>query len=660
MSRHKLVLTAALVIAFTLITFAYPLTARCLLAPNDDALVTHVPVTYAGFAHGLIYYGPLRRWVGLGKLNLSFLVVDGGEVNTPKGRLVAQELLRNGVQVYAYLSKNGKPLGLGSSFNNLVVSRASTGRELGTLVSEWVDQVKSVIASYYGEVTGVFFDECDPSYFGVEDPSNPYVKAFNNALRELIDYAHSLGLKVFVNGVRAYASYGDLYLWEGFCSDFTGLNNGSVTYTYVTDFFGTHESDANPYSWVNDYSKYEYLRSHGLLNRTVALSYGPPHDYGRMRVCYYVARILGLRGFAYGPWDNYAGDPDVSTLFIYPLGAPLGPPHINSSSGLVTREFMDGAVSVNVTSASVMLEDLTYALPHHVVPDGSLSEWGGRMLKVSHAATTPSNDIVEVGACSDDANLYVALRFREPHSNPFGIFLDLGIKGGYRFMGIGADLYVEAYPSTNEAVGYYYLGNGSEWLWSREVFVTRLGSGSNLSFEVVIPRYALKGARVIKLYLVSYDSNFNTVDIEPYGAPLTVHVRDSVHSLYYLTKYFMVNHSSPLSVVALCSNSTYAGFPAWRIKVEGIGGKALTLRLRRGPSLIILSSPHVAVCAYVVCYEAKLTYRGGLQVSVEGGSVKEYRIFIPHVRGLLSVYLVVGPSPQCVWVVRGPHYLLPT
>ncbi len=662
MTPHTLVGSAVLVLILASATFPAPLLAGRIVLFGGGTPVTYVPVAYAGFMHGLIYYGPLRDWVGLSKLSLSFIVVDGNEVSTPEGRLVVRELLREGIQVYAYLSEGGEALGLGSSFKRAVVDKALAGGDLNVLVSKWVDRMKSVIASYYGKVTGVFLDECDPSYFGVEDPNNPYVRTFSQGLKELVNYAHTLGLKVFVNGVRAYAAYGDLYLWEGFCSDFTNPGDGSVTYAYVTDFFKTHEGDANPYSWVNDYSKYEYLRSHGLLNRTVALSYGPLHDYGRMRACYYEARILGLRGFAYGPWDNYADDPEVSTLFIYPLGAPLSPPSINSSSGLVSRQFMDGTVSVNLTSGSVVIEELTYALPKHVVPDGFLTEWGGNLLKVTHAATTSSGDIVNVGARFDDASLYIALRFKEPHNDPFGIFIDLdpGASDGYRFMGIGADLYIEAYPSTGEVIGQYYVGKGNEWLWGKEVFVTRLGDSGNTSFEVVIPRYALRGSSTVKLYVVSYSRRFSVEDVEPYDAPLTVTVKDGVHSLYYLTKYFMVNRSSPLKVVALCSSSTYAGFPALELWIEGSTREVLVLRLKEEPSLIVLSSPHTILCARAVWCRAGLTYRGALWVSVVGDSVKEYRVLIPGALGLLKVYLVMGFSTQCVWVTRGLTHLLPT
>ena len=664
MTFRTLVGSAVLVLILASATFPAPSLAKRTTPFSGDALVTYIPVAYTGFMHGLIYYGPLRDWVGLSTLSLSFTVVDGNEVSTSEGRLIIHELLQEGVQVYAYLSEGGKALGLGSSFKHAVVDEALAGGDLNVLTGKWVDRMKSVIASYYGKVTGVFLDECDPSYFGVENPDNPYVRAFSQGLKEIVNYAHSLGLKVFVNGVRAYAAYGDLYLWEGFCSDFRNLSDGSITYAYVTDFFKTHEGDSNPYSWVNDYSKYEYLRSHGLLNRTIALSYGSPHDYGRMRACYYAARILGLRGFAYGPWDNYAGDPEVNTLFIYPLGAPLCPPSINSSSGLVAREFMDGAVSVNLTSGSVVLEELTYALPKHVVPDGSLAEWEGSLLKVTHTATTPSGDIVNVGARFDDANLYIAVRFKEPHDDPFGIFIDLGpgTSNGYRFMDIGADLYVEAYPSTSEVIGQYYIGSGDEWLWSKEVFVTRLGDSGNTSFEVVIPRYALQGSSIVKLYVVSYSRRFSVEDVEPYDAPLTITVKDGVHSLYYLTKYFMVNYSSPLKVVALCGSSTYAGFPALELKVEGSAREVLVLRLREEPSLIILSSPHAILCAHAMRCRAGLTYRGALWVSVVGDDIKEYRVLIPEALGLLKVYLVMGPLTwcACAWVTHSPTHLLPT
>ncbi len=218
---------------------------------------------------------------------------------------------------------------------------------------------------------------------------------------------------------------------------------------------------------------------------------------------------------------------------------------------------------------------------------------------------------------------------------------------------------MKRYPSTGEAIGQYYVGNGNEWLWGKEVFVIRLGDSGNTSFEVVIPRYALQGSSTVKLYVVSYSRDFSVEDVEPYDTPLTVTVKDGVHSLYYLTKYFMVNYSSPLKVVALCSNSTYAGFPALELRVRDSAREVLVLRLKEEPSLIILSSHHTILCARAVCCRAGLTYRGALWVSVVGDSIKEYRVLIPEALGLLKVYLVMGPLMQCAWVTHSPTRLLP-
>ena len=85
MTPRTLAGPAVLVLILASAAFPTPLLAGRAELFGSGAPVTYVPVAYAGFMHGLIYYGPLRDWVGLSKLNLSFIVVDGNEVSTPEG-----------------------------------------------------------------------------------------------------------------------------------------------------------------------------------------------------------------------------------------------------------------------------------------------------------------------------------------------------------------------------------------------------------------------------------------------------------------------------------------------------------------------------------------------------------------------------------------------
>ncbi len=504
-----------------------------------------------GFLYGLVYYG----WINtsnLETLNLDLVVISGSDEIMVNQYDVVQKLISNGVEVYAYLHDGSKPVGLGSSFYEMVVN--NTTGTLDERLLFWESYIKSLIDRYAGKVTGVFFDECDPGYFGITDPQDPYVQAFSTGIRDLVDYAHSKGLKVLINGVRGYSNYGDLYLWESFCSTWTGSPD-NPNYTYVEDFFQQHAGDSNPLEWVNDYAKYLFLKENGSLNKTIGLSYGPLTDFERMRLCYYMARILGLRGIMYGPASNYAKGGKITSLFMYPLGDPLSDPVINDANGILSRVFVSGNVTINISSGQIVVEDLVYTIPDHIVVDGLLNEWSNKLINSSHKASNPNTDIIRFGIIADELGYYIALEFNNTYNEGIiGILLDTdnNTSTGYVFNSIGADVYVEAYATTNEVCGYKYTGNGTSWSWntSSPLFVTKLGNNANQSFEIMIP--VTKTSANIRLYIVTYN-NYVVDDVEPYPQPLSYRWTLQSFSNYYLTNNYMPQGYQPNYFKALTS-----------------------------------------------------------------------------------------------------------
>ena len=65
----------------------------------------------------------------------------------------------------------------------------------------------------------------------------------------------SVGLKVFINGVRAYAYLGDYYLWEEFITKID-QDSGKLV---LEDGFFNNWNPCNPYSRTSGLTKYEYL-----------------------------------------------------------------------------------------------------------------------------------------------------------------------------------------------------------------------------------------------------------------------------------------------------------------------------------------------------------------------------------------------------------------
>jgi|GEM_PF-6758963 len=231
-----------------------------------------------------------------------------------------QSVRDSGVDVYYYAA-------LGSTYLNSPDKGA------------WEQGITDSIDAHCSYVDGFFWDEVDPGYYGESCKSD-----FDERLTRINNHVHSNGKKTIANGVRYYAVHcgSDYYLWESFMSTFTT----GPTYSYV-DFFN-RPADNNPYNWTNDIVKWEYLRDNGVLDKTLAHSYGDPSDDDKSIYDYIAARVLGLKGYGYMDSNNFA-----STAFIladgvkWNLGTRMSYT-VDESNETLSGRFTNAAVEDNV------------------------------------------------------------------------------------------------------------------------------------------------------------------------------------------------------------------------------------------------------------------------------------------------------------------------
>ena len=224
----------------------------------------------------IAYYGWINctdiNWADSG-LTLVIIADDNpGEI---------QQVRDAGVDVYFYIA-------LGSTYKNTADK------------SGWEQGIKNSI-DRHNYVDGFFWDEVDPGYFGQDNKID-----FDQRLTTINSYVHSKSQKTIVNGVRYYADHceSDYYMWESFMSSFTGPIE-SPDY-YFVDFFNTTGSNSDPYQWLNNIDKWEYLQNSSALNKTLAHCYGDPLDDNRCNYGYIAACVLGLKGFSYVNNNNFA------------------------------------------------------------------------------------------------------------------------------------------------------------------------------------------------------------------------------------------------------------------------------------------------------------------------------------------------------------------
>jgi len=413
----------------------------------------------SGFKRLVVYYG----W--LNASGLEFYGFDVLVTAAPTGAShgaylgVVKRLAGRGVEVFAYLHDGDRPVGVGSSFRRMVVEGGLGWREWLRYMEGLVDRL---VEAYSGGgrrfVAGVFLDECDPAYLGAG--WRRWLPVFNEALRELIRYIHSLGLKVMVNGVRAYAPYADYYLWEGFYSDCSGG-------VCRPDRGFMRHGGGDPYVWVNGYAKYEWLRERGLLNRTLAVTVVEPGGgvAGWCRAGYVLARVLGLAGWgcAYRGYNAVGGAPlDVGVV---------DPGLLVERRGVLGGVFTTGFWGVDVERVAV--SSPYSGVRHHPVVDGLLDT-------VYRLAYSGGGFRVYAVYSVADGVLYVYVDSQRPPRIVFDVDSSVSTGAGWGVYK-GGDVLVEDYGSWCMEYGY---SKARGW-YSRPL--RALPCGKLRGYEVAVP-----------------------------------------------------------------------------------------------------------------------------------------------------------------------------
>ncbi|RLE50050.1 MAG: hypothetical protein DRJ31_02645 [Candidatus Methanomethylicota archaeon] len=459
----------ALTLAFTAFT------STCY---GEDPMPSVYSKKVSGFKTVVFYYGWLDT-SNLEDLCFDVLVFSGATGSAKQHMIPVLNNLRSKnprLEVYAYLHDGDSPVGMRSSFN-----------DNGSDTDIWVDYVTRVIDELVENYTsggnrlidGVFLDECD---LGVTDPSDPRLQNFSNGLNQIVDYARSKGLKVFINGVRAYASLGDYYLWESFvaiCQD--------SSYQLDAQFFST--SSTNPYEWTNGIAKYNYLRQNSLLGKTIALSYADEEHVENAKYGYYMARILGLAGWAFSPKLVYAQGGDVIRLDVYEVGVPISSPILNYAGKNATRTFTSGEVVVDLAAPSLKIpfQYVYYEIEGRPPSQSALTS--------DDVKPGANSNIVSYAYASTPKGLYVYLKATGTSVTCFHIYInyDGDNSTGYGpswLEDFGAEYMVEAMSDGSFAGLYKYTGSGVDWSWallSSNISFNLTSTGSTYELELIIP-----------------------------------------------------------------------------------------------------------------------------------------------------------------------------
>ena len=503
--QKALVLTNNIVVKVLLLSIIVGSMLSIIVAQTANTSYISPSITPT-FKRVIFYYG----WLNTSNLlDLDFdILVFSGATSSEKNAMipVLQELKNRGVEIYAYLHEGANPIGLGSSFNDLVVNNGKT-------VDEWKNYIKQLVNDLIGNYTvngellidGVFLDECDPSYFGTTDPNNPNLQSFTQALKEIVNYIHSKGLKVFINGVRAYAHLGDYYLWESFVAVYNDQTND---YIIDPNFFNT--DNGNPYEWENGIAKYYWLKGNNTLDKTIALSYANLSSLNNAKLAYYVARILGLAGWAYAPHNIYAPGGRVTLLDVYEVGPAISDPVISTSTKTLSRFFLVGNITVDLSTNTLTLP-FTYKT---IRLDLNPTEYENTL-----AATGSSSRINLFGYLATQRGLqvYVEATWNTPPSPLEGllhIYIDYDGDSSTGFTGIGgygAEYLVEIYTN-GDAILHEYTGAGSDWKW-REIQTVQIlmasTSATDYKVELLIPTnvYQVGTSRISIATIVSWNDD---------------------------------------------------------------------------------------------------------------------------------------------------------
>ncbi len=467
----------------------------------EAANTTNPPIIHSSassFKRTIFYYG----WLNTSNvLNLDFdiIVFSATAVIPNHWNETINQLHERGTETFAYIHNGSIPVGLGSSFKEMVVDNSSCNlNNLNECTNNWIKFIESLIYWYYSNarvnntliISGIFLDECDPGYFNTTNPNDPYLLNFTAGLQEIVSYAHSLGLKVFINGVRAYAGLGDYYLWEDFV---TIYNTTSNTYEIDPYFFNT--TSENPYEWVNGIAKYYYLRDNKLLNRTIALSFDDPEKWENITLAYYVARILGLAGWSFADYHIYSSGGSINPPIVYEVGLPVTNNIVDNVTESLQRVFTVGEVKVVLNPTNPLLQTPFDGSEHPIVDgeyDAMYNGIGG-----GYGSYSKINDIgVLLGP--DKYYFIINASWNQNYigSCAYRVYIDKDNNSatGYHVYNIGADFMIEAYRSGYTAF-FEYVGDGSTWSWVEIAYpesIIRNATSNTTIFEAAIPSMYLK------------------------------------------------------------------------------------------------------------------------------------------------------------------------
>ena len=232
--------------------------------------------------------------------------------------------------------------------------------------NNWEQNIKEFIDSH-DYVEGFFWDEVDPGYYGQSSKDD-----FNRRLTAINDHVRMNGQKTIANGVRYYADHcgNDYYMWESFMSTFRG-SCATPDYYYV-DFFTRTVNDNDPYKWINNIAKWEYLQKSTGLDKTLAHCYGDPSDDDTSNYDYIAARVLGLKGFSYVNANNFAArDMTLTEGMKWNLGVLIDS-NIDEKNQRLSGQFTGGGVEDDIEQ-TISTENAVYSFTTPT-PDASPTE----------------------------------------------------------------------------------------------------------------------------------------------------------------------------------------------------------------------------------------------------------------------------------------------
>ena len=295
----------------------------------------------------LVYYGYLNdTYLNWSESGLEIVLIDDDNPNE------IQKVRNASVDVYFYIE-------LGISYCN------------ATNKSAWEESIKAFIDNH-DYVDGFVLDDLDPDYWNGSSAYwnhntskcvNCNTTDFNARLTRINRHVHNnttLNQKTIANGVRYYANNNgsDYYMWESFMS-----TNYSGAYHYDDFFNGTSWNGTlwvdDITMWINGVKKYNYLKNHSVLNKTLAHCYGPPDDDNRSIYGYIASRVLGLKGFSYADFGNFAIEPlRIAEGLKWDLGTRMNY-SIDADAGNLSGRFTNGAV-VDCVNQTVRTNNATY------------------------------------------------------------------------------------------------------------------------------------------------------------------------------------------------------------------------------------------------------------------------------------------------------------